>query len=153
MSNYPTRWVELNVTLGAGEFVANDALGERLEFVGALRDSNNGGVLQAVVINAPNTQTPAIDLIFFDDVFQATASNAVMAPTDEDMRDKWLGGLQLLAGEWITFANNGGLSRPVIGWPIQVKNSPGTLYGQMVTRTTFTPGPVVYTVKLGFLKD
>ncbi len=149
----PVRWVELDETLSAGEYTANDALGGRLDFIGALRESGGGGVLQAIVITAPNTNTPIIDLVFFDDVFQATADDAVFTPTDSDMSGKCLGAIQLAVADWITFANNGVATSSSLDHPVELKNSPHSLYAQMVTRTTFTPGAVVYTVKLGFLKD
>jgi hypothetical protein len=139
--------------MSAGAYAANDAFGGRLDFTGALRESGNGGVLQSVIITAPNTQTPAIDLVLFDDIFQPTTDNVAFAPTDLDMSGKCLGAVNLLAAYWTTFANNGVCTLDGIGKPIEVDNGPGTIYGQMVTRTAFTPGAVVYVVKLGFLKD
>lgn len=155
MPKEPTRFIELEATVEAGAYAAGDMLGQRLDFTGALYESGLGGVLQSVVITALNTSTPTIDVVFFDDVFQgatAATDNDPSSFTDPDLSGKCLGFVTV--NSWSAFANNAvGQGEPV-GKPIEVKNTPGTLYAQMVTRTAVTPGATnAYTIKLGFLKD
>lgn len=152
MAQQPTRIVELTATVEAGAYAADDTFGERLDFTGVLLESQGGGVLQSVTITALNTSTPTIDLILFDDVFQAGADNDPSSFTDADITDKCIG--HVTVDTWSAFANNAVGSNNAVGKTVEVKNAPGTLYAQMVTRSAVTPGSTAdYTIKLGFLKD
>jgi hypothetical protein len=155
MSNYPTRYEEVTATVEAGAYAADDAFGERLDFVGALREPKrtSGGVLLSLTITALNTSTPAIDVIFFDDVFQAGGDNDPASFLDTDLVDKCLGKVSVASADWSVFANNA-VATVAINFPIELNNAPGTIYAQMVTRSAVTPGSTSdYTVKLGILKD
>jgi hypothetical protein len=155
MPNFPTRYEEVEAVVQAAAYAAGDAFGERLDFVGALRETKKslGGVLLSLTITALNTSTPAIDVIFFDDVFQAGGDNDPSSFTDEDLGDKCIGKVSVASSDWSVFANNAVATVP-INFPIQVVNSPGTIYAQMVTRSIVTPGSTSdYTVKLGIIKD
>jgi hypothetical protein len=147
----PSRILEVTPTVAANAHVAGDALGGRLDFTGALRESGNGGVLQTVVITHLSTNTFEVDIFFFDDEFQATADDTAFGPTDADITGKCIGTVTVLATDFKTTANQAVGTANAQGMVIEVKNAPGTLFAQMVTRTGFTPAAI--TVKLGFLKD
>ena len=154
MAQQPTRITKLTATVEAGVYAANDAFGERLDFTGALLESQGKGVLMSIILTAKNTSTPAIDVIFFDDVFQASADNDPSSFTESDLDNKGIGYVSLLAASWSVFANNAVATISGVALPIEVQNAPGTLYAQMVTRSGVTPGATdAYTIKLGFLKD
>jgi hypothetical protein len=156
MTNYcqPTRIRELTATVEAGAYLAGDAFGELLEFTGALRDCNLGAVLQSIVVTAKNTTAIEIDFIFFDEPLVSDQDNDPVSFNEADLDGKGIGHATLPSANWSVFANNAMGTTDPLGLPLEVKNTPGTIYCQMVTRSAITPGTTAdYTIKLGFLKD
>lgn len=154
MNNQPTRITELEAVTEAGAYAAGDAFGELLIFTGALRESNLGAILQSIVVTSKNTTPLEIDFIFFDSEFVSDQDNDPVSFSEADLDGRGIAFATLFTTGWSLFANNAmGITDP-LGIPIEVKNTPGTLYCQMVTQTGITPGVINgYTIKLGFLKD
>jgi hypothetical protein len=151
MAEFPTRWHEVTVTgVTASAHAAGDALGNRIDVAGMLRESDSGGVLLAISLMHLSTNTFEVDFIFFDDVFQATADDSPFSPTDADLTGKCLGYVKMVAADMVTTGNHA-IGTVQCVFPLQMKNAPGTLYCQMVTRTAFTPAGI--TVKFGVAKD
>jgi hypothetical protein len=156
MNNPPTRITELEAVVEAGAYLVGDAFGELLVFTGALRESPSslGAILQSIVVTAKNTTAIEIDFIFFDDELVSNQDNDPASFSEADLDGKCIGFVTLFTDSWSVFANNAVGNVDQIGKAIEAKNTPGTLYCQMVTRTAITPGATdVYTIKLGFLKD
>lgn len=120
----------------AGAYVADDALGGRMEF-GAVASVNGGkGAITKVVIVDDADQAAPVDIVFFDRPFAATADNAPFDPTDADLQN-CLGWIDIANTDYSSFTDNAvaakssGLRMP---FPFVCAAGRMTLFAQMVVR-------------------
>lgn len=132
-------------TITAGAYGLGDALGGRIQFDGATAGAAETGVLEMIRVVDRAQQNVAIDLVFFDQAFTATADNDAFDPSDADL-ENCLGVVSIATADYFNFSDNAvAVVTPMspLGWgfPIQTVGS-DILYAQMVVRS----GPPTYVV-------
>ena len=140
----------VNLTVTAGAYAANDAVGGRIEFVNAARTAAGGGVIKDLIILDDAGQDAEMELWLFEDEFTAMANNAPWAPSEADLR-LLVAIISTAGGAWFA-AGTPSAARVEAS---QRYDCVGTsLYGQLVTRgtPTFVATDDV-SVILGLLQD
>ena len=150
----PSKFKAVTPVISTDAYAAGDAVGGRLEIPIISESHINAGALISVTVTAEFiTAQPELDLVLFDKAFTATADNAAFDPSTADVQGSRLGVITIETYDWKVFAANQ-MATVSKMMPVQLNNSNGILYGQLVTRTVFTAGSTSdITVGTGLLRD
>ena len=129
-----TRDIVVTPTITAGAYSANDAVGGKLTFTGALGKQNWGAVNIACVITDKGKQDAALALVLFGADFTPIADNAAFDPSDADLI-KIIGYISI--STYLSWVDNS-MAIGVATIPMVSGSASGTIYGQLYTTDTPT---------------
>ena len=156
----PTLYKPVTLTTSTDPYAAGDAVGGLLEFPVLPENYVWGGMMASVVVTAQfvNIQ-PEMDLVLFNDDFEAGSDNAAFE-FDEADRLKCLGTITIETYHWKIFGSIQ-VATVMVSLPAQLNPEEGVdakdilnIQARLVTRTVFTaPNTSAITAGLGLLRD
>lgn len=135
---------------GPGAYQAKDAVGGKLTFANAARESALGGYVVDVTIIDKAMQSAELVLTLFNQDFTATNDNAAFAPSDADLLNV-VGIIHIYASDYQAFADNAVASKQVV---LRYDLAGTALYGQLMcigAPTYATTSDLK--IKLGLMQD
>lgn len=126
----------LDPIVTAGAYSANDAVGDKIIFNGAVKQRGGSGLITGITILDKSQQDVVLKLFLFDQDFTAVADNAAFACSDADM-EKCIG--VIATGTYIAVAATSGIYSAALAAPIAFRAVDGrAIYGQLMTTGTPT---------------
>jgi hypothetical protein len=125
----------------AGAYVADDALGGKMQFLRASRshDTNNvgpkTGLIHGFQVVDEAKQNAEIDVYLFDQDFTPTADNAPFDPSAADLKNCFAV-IHVQAADYVVAANRNIATEPGLSVPMVLQGN--ILYAQAVVRTAPT---------------
>ena len=152
---YPTRVKRFDLTIDQEQppdYAAGDQVGDLAHWDIVTEAGTKAGVTFCVVGHLASTDTPALDIWFFERETTPSADNSPAGFTGNVPRDHFLGHVEVTAGDWSTSANEAVFTR-ITTLPAHWFNEGeiGRVYGAVIARSVYTP--VDLTIGIAVLVD
>lgn len=125
--------IRLNPTIDTSIYASGDAVGGLLTFTNLSSSPDSSAFLQGVLIHDEDAEAANLELVLFSESFTPTADQAPFNPSDADLLN-CLG--SVLIDSWFAFAGNAMGVEKDLHMPIKLTGSSGSLFGQLVARST-----------------
>jgi hypothetical protein len=151
---YPSRVKRFNLTIDKElqGYVAGDQVGDLAHWDILNEAGTKAGVTVSVLGWLNSTETPALDVLFFNRTGTVSPDGDPAAFADYFGRDHFLGHVEVAATDWTSDANHSFFTKTTTlpsEW--YQEGPPGRLYGAVISRASWTP--VDLTIAVGVLVD
>ena len=122
-------------TITAGLYSTADAVGGLLTFANLSKHPDSSAILRGILVKDESLQAVDLELILFSETFSATDDNAAMSVSDADILN-CLGSVAI--DQWFSYVASSIAVIKDVNLPIKLSGASGSLFGQLVARSTPT---------------
>ena len=139
----------------ASPYAVGDCIGGIQTISAAVLANDGTGVLESLSVTEGSKLLSEMDIHFWNASPAGTfTDSSICAPTNDDLKNLWLGGVRLWISDYFTFSANAAATVKNIGLVVATSGGVDDFYATAITRSvkTYTSATAL-TFKYGFLQD